>query len=46
MVSKKVPKGPWGYVLVHQACILSRIAIGKTGRTGIDEVTGQAPDIS
>ena len=46
MVSKKFPKRLWGYILVHKAGILSRISCGKTGRTGIKEVTVQTPDIS
>ena len=46
MVSKKVPKRLWDYVLVNQAGILSRITFGKTGRTGVYEVTIQTPDIS
>ena len=40
MVSNKVTKCLWDYILVHQADILSRIACGKMGRMGIDEVTG------
>ena len=46
MVRKNVPKRLWDYGLVHQAGVLNRIARGKTGRTGIEEVTGQTPDIS
>ena len=36
----------WDYGLVHQAGVLNRIARGKSGRTGIEEITGQTPDIS
>ena len=46
MVSKKVPMGLWDYGLVHKAGILSRISRGKMGWTGIEEVTGQMPEIS
>ncbi len=46
MVSKRVPKRVWDYGLVNQAGILSRISRGDTGRTGVEEVTGQTPDIS
>ena len=45
MVSKKVSKNLWDYVLVHQTGILSRITCGKTGRTGIEEVTREMPCI-
>ena len=45
MVSKAVPKRLWDYGLVHQAGVLNRIARGKTGHTGLKEVTGQTPDI-
>ena len=46
MVPKKVKKRLWNYGLVYQADILSRIARGKAGRTGFEEVNGQAPEIS
>ena len=46
MVSKKVPKRLWYYGLVHQDVILSSIYHEEIGRTGIEEVTGQTPDIS
>ena len=46
MVSKRVPKRVWDYGLVNQAGIMSRISRGDTGRTGVEEVTGQTPDIS
>ena len=46
MVSKKVSKQLWGYGLVYQAGILSRITRGKIEQTGNEEVTGHTPDIS
>ena len=46
MVSKKVTKLRWGYRLVHQDGIFSRIASGETGLMGIDEVTVYMPYIS
>ena len=46
MVSNRVPKRLWGYGLVYQDSILNRISRGKTGQTGIEEITGQMPDIS
>ena len=46
MLRKKVPKHVWAYGFVHQAEVLSRISIGTTGRTGLEEVTGNTPDIS
>ena len=46
MVSKEFPKHLWYYDLVHKDGIVSRIACGKRGRTGIKEVTGQTRDIS
>ena len=46
MVRKKAPKRVWDYGLVHQAGVLNRISRGKTGRTGIKELTGKTPDIS
>ena len=46
MVSKKVSKQLWGYGLVYQAEILSRITRGKIKQTGNEEVTGHTQDIS
>ena len=46
MVPNKFPNFLWDYGLVHQAGIFSSIACGETGRTGINEVNGQTPDIS
>ena len=45
-MQKKVPKRVWVYGIVHQAGVLNRISRGKTGRTGIEELTGKTPDIS
>ena len=46
MVRKQDPKRVWVYGLVHQAGVLNQISRGKTGRTGIEELTGKTPDIS
>jgi hypothetical protein len=46
MMTKVVPMRLWDYGLVHQAELKSRIARGKDGRTGYEEVTGETPDIS
>ena len=43
IVSKKFPRSLRGYSLGHQDIISSRIAHGKTGQMGIEEVTGNAP---
>ena len=43
---KKVPKRVWEYGFVNKAEALSWISIGTTGRTGIEEVIGNTPDIS
>jgi hypothetical protein len=46
MLTKKVPRRLWDYGLVHEAEIMSRIARGPDGRTGIEQITGDTPDIS
>ena len=46
MVRKQDPKRVWVYGLVHQAGVPNQISRGKTGRTGIEELTGKTPDIS
>ena len=46
MLRKKVPKGVWDYRFVQQSEVLSQIPRGTTGRTGIEEFTGNIPDIS
>ena len=45
MMSKNPPKHLWDCGIVHQAGILIRIARGKKGQTGVEEVTVQNPDI-
>ena len=35
----------WNYGFVHHAEVLSRIFRGTTGRTGIEKVTENTPDI-
>ena len=46
MIKKGAPKRVWDYDFFHQAGVLSRLARGRNGRTGIEEVTGNTPDIS
>ena len=46
MIRKKVPKRLWDYGLVYEAGILNRIPRGNSGRTGLEIVTGETPDIS
>ena len=46
MIKKGSPKRVWGYGFVHQSGVLSRLAWGQNGQTGIEEVTGNTPDIS
>ena len=46
MIRKGAPKRTWDYGFVHQAGVLNRIARGVNGRTGLEEVTGDTPDIS
>ena len=46
MIKKGAPKRVWDYGFVHQAGVLSRLARGRNGQTGIKEVTGNTPDIS
>ena len=46
MITRKVPRRLWDYGLVYEAEILSRMAKGPDGRTGIEQVTGDTPDIS
>jgi hypothetical protein len=46
MTMKIVPKRLWEYGIVHQAELMCRIARGKNGWTGYEEVTGETPDIS
>ena len=46
MVTKGVHGRLWDYGCIHQAEIMSRIASGRDGRTGIERITGETPDIS
>lgn len=46
MVRKNVPTRLWDRALVYHGEILSRMARGRFGRTGIEELTGETPDIS
>jgi hypothetical protein len=46
MTAKAIPKRLWDFGLVHQAELISRMARGKNGRTGYEEVIGETPDIS
>ena len=46
MQKKKVPTRLWDYGLVYESELLSRMARGKDGRTGYEEVTGNTADIS
>jgi hypothetical protein len=46
MVRKKVPKRLWDYGLIYESGILNRIPRGNNGRTGLEIVTGETPDIS
>ena len=46
MIKKGAPKIVWDYGFVHQAGVLSRLARGRNGQTGIEEVTGNTPYIS
>ena len=46
MIKKGEPKIVWDYGFVHQSGVLSRLAQGRNGRTGMKEVIGNTPDIS
>ena len=46
MADLNVPKRLWDYGLVYEAGILSRVARGQDGRTGIERLAGDTPDIS
>ena len=41
-----VPKRLWDFGLVYEAGILSRVARGQDGRTGLERLSGDTPDIS
>jgi hypothetical protein len=46
MVTKGVHARLWDYGCIHQSEIMSRVASGRDGRTGIERITGETPDIS
>ena len=46
MNERRVPNRLWDYGLVYEAGLLSRVARGQDGRTGIERLTGETPDIS
>jgi hypothetical protein len=46
MITKAVPRRLWDYGLVYESEIMSRMARGPEGRTGMEEITGDSPDIS
>ena len=46
MADLNVPKRLWDYGLVYEAGILNRVARGQDGRTGIERLAGDTPDIS
>ena len=46
MQDRKIPTILWDYGLVYEAGLLSRVAQGHDGRSGIERLTGETPDIS
>ena len=46
MVRRRVPSRVWDYGLVYEAEIMSRMASGYDGRTGMERITGDTCDIS
>lgn len=46
MVDRNIPTRLWDYGLVYEAEILSRLSRGPDGRTGLERLTGDTPDIS
>ena len=46
MIKRRAPKRVWDFGFVYEAEILSRIARGRDGRTGIERLTGDSCDIS
>ena len=46
MTDGNVPKRLWDFGLVYEAGILSRVARGQDGRSGIERLSGETPDIS
>ena len=45
MTKKVIPKRLWGFGIVYEVELLSRISRVKGKWTGYEEVTGQTPDI-
>jgi hypothetical protein len=46
MVTKGVHRQLWDFGCIHQSEIMCRIVSGRDGRTGIERITGDTPDIS
>ena len=46
MVTKGVHRRLWDFGCIHQSEIMCRIASTRDGRTGIERITGDTPDIS
>ena len=46
MLKHNVPKRLWDFGLIYESSLLNRIPRGRHDRTGIEQVTGQTPDIS
>jgi hypothetical protein len=46
MVTKGVHRRLWDFGCIHQSEIMCRIASSRDGRTGIERITGDTPDIS
>ena len=46
MVAKGVPSRLWDYGLVYESEILSRMSRAPNERSGIEQLTGETPDIS
>ena len=46
MAAKGVPSRLWDYGLVYESEILSRISRAPNERSGIEQLTGETPDIS
>ena len=46
MAAKGVPRRLWDYGLVYESEILSRISRAPYERSGIEQITGETPDIS
>ena len=46
MADSNVPRRLWDFGLVYETGLLSRIARGPDGRSGVERITGNTPDIS